>query len=215
MAFPEHYLLQYGGTLYQGQDIWTNNIRFTTGLLDIEGALDDLVTDISNHMQTANSGYSSRTQLEFVKLNKINSLGAYDDPTATHVRELTTPVQGATSSVYPPQVSLCVTLLTDNARGYASKGRVYIPVPSHGIGSDGKMSSAFAALTATAWAQFMANLGNTPGLDAGNFNPAVVSQVPAGGAINEVTAVQVGTVMDTQQRRRNAFVEVYSKAAVP
>lgn len=216
MAYPSHYLLDFGGSLLDGQDTWSNHIRFTTGLVDVEGALDDITTDVSTMIATANSGYSAAVHLEYVKLNEIDALGHYADQTTTHVRELTTPVSGTSSAVYIPQVSLCVSLLTANARGYASKGRVFVPIPALSPSStNGKLSATVCTNVANAWAQFIANLGNTPGLDVGQFQPAVVSSVPVEGAINEVTAVRVGDVLDTQQRRRRQIPELYQTAPVP
>ena len=221
MAFPQHWLLSWGGTLYGGQDIWVNGIRMAVpvggnpGTVNETDLLVDFATDIAAHVQSPDSAYSNRTQLEWVKFNEIDSLGRYVDEGTTHVHEYPTPISGTQSSSYPAQVSLVISMRTPQARGYASKGRLYVPVPkAFSIGGLGYIDVFNMQPVADAWSTFITNLNNMPGIDEANIVASVVSKVPATGATNPITNIRVGNVLDTQTRRRNQIPETYADAAV-
>lgn len=204
-----------------GADIWVNTLRFAVpgggspGIVDETALVADMANDIAAHVQSVDSGYSSRTQLEWVKFNQIDSLGRYADTGNTHVYEFATPVSGTQGTSYPAQVSLCVSLKTANARGYASKGRIFVPIPkTFSISGLGYIDAFNMQPVAASWATFISNLNNMPGLDTTGLAASVVSKVPVTGAANPVTGVRVGNVLDTQTRRRNAITETYSESAV-
>ena len=221
MAFPQHWLLAWGGTLYAGADIWVNTLRFAPppgdgpGIVDETAILADMADDLAAHVQAPDSGYSNRTQLEWVKFNEIDPLGRYVDTGTTHVHEYPTAISGTAGTEYPAQVSLCVSLKTSQARGYASKGRVFVPCcKTMDISGLGTISTLNATNVATTWATFLTNLNNLPGLDTSNIAASVVSKIPVAGAHNTVTGVRVGNVLDTQTNRRNAITETYVDSVV-
>jgi hypothetical protein len=112
----------------------------------------------------------------------------------------------------PPQCSLVCTLTTVRPRGLASKGRMYLPGVIGPVLSTGKLSSSDVTGISNGLKTFF---------DAVNASSDVPGQIilaakgtgllPALTAQNEwVTGFRVGDVVDTQRRRRNNLVEVYT-----
>ena len=136
-----------------------------------------------------------------------------------------TPIAGTYgSNVYPPQISVAATLEHVGARGLAAKGRMYLPGIARSVGNNGQMDSTSCLAIANALKTFLdavnaaapngervilASQGRrTKGAD-GKYTP-----VP-GTAVNAlVDRVKVGSVFDTQRRRRNNLVELYQSAAL-
>lgn len=219
MAYPEHVLLAFGGSLH-GTEEWTNTLRLqgnaNTGIStgDLEDGIDDVVTDLTAFIGT--SLFHQNLKLEWVKLNKIGPDGKYADPNNTVRRDLATPVAGTAAAGHPPQVALVATLTTDAQRGLASKGRIFLAgLSSTGFTrTDGLITTTTAADYANGVATLLNNLNNWPGLDAftEGLDVAVVSKGNASnpGVARKVTGVSVGRVLDTQQRRRRDLVENYT-----
>ncbi len=136
-----------------------------------------------------------------------------------------TPIAGTYgSNVYPPQVSVAATLEHTGARGLAAKGRMYLPGIARSVTATGMMDTTSCTAIATALKTFLdavntaaptgervilASQGRrTKGAD-GKYTP-----VP-GTAVNAVVdRVKVGSVFDTQRRRRNNLVELYQSATL-
>lgn len=225
MAYPDHYLLAWGGSIYGGPEQWVNTMRlvpqgwdefgssWVLPAFDIDGgAMDDVANDVRTHFQNPDSGYSSDVRLEWVKFNAIASTGRYKDTTTTHRKDIATPFPAGTGScAFPAQVSMAVTFKTNRGRGLASRGRVFVPSPNKGLmPGSGRMSQGNIALVAAAWKTFITNVNNWPGYDvASSPQCAVVSNRSATGAFSKIHAVTVGDVLDTQRRRREQLVEAY------
>lgn len=224
MAFPEHYLLQFGGDL-RG-DIWSCGIRFSKPSLPFdvldageqETLADDMAGDIVTWMNAAGSGWSSASKLRYVKFNRITALGRYQDTGATHQKTYdTAPFPGSpVGSDLPNQVAMVVSWVTAAQRGRASKGRIFVPVPGitiiGALGTFASTGSSSVESAATAAAAFLNNLNNQPGIDVPGIQASVVSRVD--GTSRPITAVRVGSVPDTMRSRRNALVEAYSQVAL-
>lgn len=226
MAYKEHLLLQFGGSLY-GSEIWSCGIRVArpieTGLGDLpETYVDDYVNDIRAFINT--TYFNDQTTLDFVKCNKIGPDGRYMSSTHTVERQLagTTGAlaqgRGTGGSYVPPQSSLAVTLHTAKQRGPGSRGRFYVPAPvaAASVLADGRLpdpasgGSLYANFVGHC-VTFIRNLNNMPLVDPDNA-PRVVVATPGGRNMPEgdnivVTGVSVGRVVDTQRRRRNALEE--------
>lgn len=112
----------------------------------------------------------------------------------------------STAGSLPTQIAICVSLQTGLA-GSRNRGRFYLPTPDRTVvATTGRLASA--GLTGlvnglTAWKNSLIGDG---------FTPIVLSRTE--GAQTVVTALRVGNVLDTQRRRRNDLVEVYSTIAV-
>ncbi len=118
---------------------------------------------------------------------------------------------GAGVSVFPPQIALVATLVGPQARGLASKGRMFLPGVTAAVNANGRISDADRGTICTNVRTFLRGVTDIPGED--NV-PMLASQgrgLLSVGAINhEVISVRVGNVYDTQRRRRNALTEAYS-----
>lgn len=225
MTYPDHYLLSWGGTICDGTEIWANNLRlwsdtpdWLSPTFDEAAALDQCYNDIRTLYINAGASISSDAKVNWVKLNRIGADGRYASTSESNTKFLSgsSIIAGAASAgtLYPPQVALAITFRTNRDRGPASRGRIYAPRPQLNMPTSGQVSSSTTQAVATAYATFITNLGNWDGIDTNNMAPAVVSGVGTGAAAY-IRSVNVGSVLDTQRRRRTALTETRSSAAVP
>ena len=114
----------------------------------------------------------------------------------------TPPLQGNNA---PPQLAVAITWRTAKKRGYAKSGRMYIPTAVTNVTGTGAMAQQPAEQIAAAGARFIAGLNGLGLLNA--YRAAIFSK--HAGEVNPITRVEVGTVIDTQQRRRRQIPEVY------
>lgn len=128
-----------------------------------------------------------------------------------------TPIAGGGSGqAFPPQIALVAQLAAASPVGLASKGRMYLPGIVKPIASNGQISTADALLVANALRTFLdgaESAANSPGyvINASKGRPGVPFTAPVN---RRVTSVRVGTVYDTQRRRRNGLTESYQSAAL-
>lgn len=227
MAYPEHWLFSFGGTIVGGKEIWSNNIRFavpegsTQGLVDEGDMLDDLMGDLSAQFgkgtTTGGLGYSSAVTLRWGKFNAIGPDGRYVDQNNTRVLDLPTPVVGVGVPVGNlPQAALAVSWGTDRSRGAGARGRIYIPMPAVSVEVNvGAIRDGSPANIATNWANLLEKFNDWQGApDPTEMIACVVSNVGSG-VKEPIRTVRVGDVVDTMRSRRNALQEVYVEATVP
>lgn len=229
MTYKRHWLLSFGGTVANGQDIWSNNIRMTNDeTLDpdsvpastLEAFLDDYVSDIRAFIGNPLAYIYNGVTCSWVKFNEIGPDGHYANTSTTHLRVLNgsgnlAPIFGTTGTPTPPSYqSVCVTTLTNRARGPASKGRLFLPQCAAPLQGPGRMTSTVSQNIATAAASFLTALGDEAGVDVTNMRPAVVSNVGSPGPAEPIIKVKVGDVPDVIRRRKNNMVEAYATANV-
>lgn len=206
MAYPHNiFRLVMSGTL-GGTETFsyglTINKTFTTGSAPEEvpaGVIDAVEAFHSD--STLNIG--STATLTMIKFNEIDVNGRYASTERTVLHEFDPGVNGVGGTTMPPQVALAITLRTAQRRGRASSGRFYIPRLGGTIGSDGRLTAASAIQAAYAATTFLNSL-NTALEGIGRV--AVASDIGAG-AINDVTHVEVGRVLDTIRSRRRSLDE--------
>jgi hypothetical protein len=108
------------------------------------------------------------------------------------------------------QLTICISLTTSARRGPASQGRFFMPLPAVGANAAGHINAAsltaLVGTTTTMIENINALLGNGSG-----WAVSVLSDL---GAARHVTGVRVGSVMDTQRRRRNKIPEEYFSGPV-
>lgn len=204
------YRLSWGGRLYG--DIWTCGLHLNgeiAGPVIGTSALNDVAQDITKWYQAINATPGST--LEWVKLNEIDPVSkTYVSKTDTVEKLLTPPVAGPGSTAIPAQMTMCVSLLTDAKRGPASRGRFY-PPPTRACTSvdyqTGHITKSNLDAMVAPTAQFIRDLNNWPGVDGAGAEVVVLG---AGGAMRSVEKIAIGSVPDTQRRRRNALKETYS-----
>lgn len=165
-----------------------------------------------------------------VKVATIQPDGTYPPNDIAFSHFFIPPINGFSrgGDVPVPQTAICATLETGFPRGYASRGRMYLPPPTLGvIGADGRITVAEAQQVANAVALFIKKINDLPTvgfvhiMSRGKGTPT--SDTAAGpvhyeyngpGASREVTSVRVGRVLDTMRSRRRALVEDYQVAPV-
>jgi hypothetical protein len=109
----------------------------------------------------------------------------------------------------PPQNSIAVSWRTQQI-GSRGRGRIFLPSSTSGSLSQGHVSSGAASDITAAAVTFLEALAFTS--SSWNVIPIVTGKPFVGyGVINQV---RVGSIMDTQRRRRNRLTEVYTSTNV-
>jgi hypothetical protein len=221
-----HVVIQWGGTL-PGGEIWSNMLRggsAGTGASAPVPTHDEMISWLQGELKDEIAAWHSRpstqtsssVKLTFAKANVVDQDGHYVEQT-TNEYVYPTPIAGGSAAAFhPTQVAWCLSLTTGLSRGLAHRGRFYLPCPAVDVDrSNGLVSAADAQLVANSLKTFIEAVADTPGLDAINpFKVLVMSKGGTGGATHVVTGVEVGRVLDTQVRRRNALHENYVIADV-
>nr|CRY96727.1 hypothetical protein [uncultured prokaryote] len=224
MTYRPHIRLQAGGPLF-GTEQWSINLNMRLGtdsgeptgiILDAweswtRDNVQDAYDDVAAYIQDPRAGWSSAAQLGYVKLNVIADNGRYRNPgeTVAVYNETPSTIDG-TLTPGPAQVALCISLLTDLQRGRASRGRFYVPCGAFAVdATTGRVSNPVLLDAVTAAQDFLNDLNDMPGLDVNNPRVVIASNLGSPGPANNVTAVAVGNVLDTQRRRRGDLPEAY------
>lgn len=222
-----HVLAVWGGTL-AGGEIWSCSLRLaSTGSgptapvptqEDLIGWMESTAKDaVQAFHQRATTKIHVGCKLTFLKMNVITVDGRYEEEGETHEYLYAPVVPGGSSGImHPTQVALVVSTTTDYTRGHAHRGRFYLPNPALEVDAvDGTISAADANGVAASAGTFIKELADQPGPDPlqTDMKVAVMSRAGAG-RTNYVTGVEVGRVLDTQRRRRNALPENYQHVTV-
>ena len=169
----------------------------------------DLMADLMGTAEVQWAGYSKLTGL---KVAAISTAGAYLAEPLVYEDE--SPGGGSTQQT-PPQLSIVLSLLAATTLGTGNRGRMYLPHCHLGMPSNTPTSDeATAEAVADAGVTFINSLTTLiNGATTVDLNPVIMSEA-GGGSAKDVFAVAVGTVNDTQRRRRNALIEVYSTSTL-
>jgi hypothetical protein len=219
----ESLYVQWGGTL-DGGEIWSCGVRMAA---NIPGILPNEPSDaevpewnagfiwnaVAAFHMNPQSQISSAAKLTFVKTNKIDVNGHYKNQTSNEFVSQPVPGGGGAPK-YPHQISLVASLTTGFTRGMAHRGRFYMPSPVSALAADGRITESSSSIAAGAVKTFIEALSDTPGFDAPGSVGVVVMSRKGTGTTRRVTGVEVGRVLDTQRRRRNALIENHSAVAV-
>lgn len=213
MAYgQQHFYLTFGGTL-PGPEIWQCGVRFvrqdldpvlvnTLGTISLSDIFDDVA---ALAWDSASPSFSTNvdTILKWVKLAMIGQDGQYLDEPDYHEDAGRAGIAGPARPWN--QDALCVSLRSGETLGKANYGRFYLPTPSYA-----RPANATGIPTATAEAvavgcavMLEAIQGEISTVDQA-VAPAILSR---SGVTKFVRQVAVGTVIDTQRRRRNAVAE--------
>lgn len=161
-----------------------------------------------NMMDLDHISWASYSDLYGIKVAAIGTDGHYlTDPL---VAETDIPESGTAEGVLP-QSTVVLSLRSGFTIGKGNYGRIYLPHTTLGtVTGTPYANPTNAAAIATAGKTFLNDVTATlnAALTATVF-PAIMSQA-AGTPTRGVTEVAVGTVTDTQRRRRNRLIEAYS-----
>lgn len=217
-----HHHVTLLGDMFGGNEIWTTG--FTMG--NTAGG------DVGNPMTEANAqaiydlwkpiwqnaanGFNNGYRFLGVKVAMVTTEGKSSPENTAYYYGPAAVDGGYNTNRNPAQVSLVATLQTLKARGRGSKGRMFLPGVGFSVGSDGKISQVQSTQLANQLKIFLDGVNastSVPGVVV--LQSAEVAGVPFKEAEqNRVSAVKVGTVFDTQRRRRNKLVESYSNATL-
>lgn len=146
--------------------------------------------------------------------------------TPTWTQTGTSPVAGGTVALAPapPQCSIAISWKTNKRRGTGANGRTYIPsaIPDTNTGTPHisttirtALVGAFAGLSAAIEGLFVAHAeGGLSPCKQIIATPGSTKTGEAGGNY-QVSEWRIGSLIDTQRRRRNKFREVYTSYAHP
>ena len=119
------------------------------------------------------------------------------------------PQLGTGTGRLPFQAAWVLSLRTA-AVGARGRGRLYWPATGVSLSAQTlRPVSADVATYLTGWQTYLTNLRNAVASVITGADLAVWSR--AGNQLNEVNVIQVGDVLDTQRRRRDALVETYQQ----
>ena len=162
---------------------------------------------------------SSKCRIRSMKLSPIDTLGHVipAPPYSTGTPCLLTwtgayPVGISGGELLPLQIA-CVASHRTAQTGRAGRGRMFLPgYTASALNGHAKTSTASATGAATAQADLLSALSvSGVGIDAPHVRPIVTGgNYTKYGVIN---TVRVGTVLDTQRRRRRSLTEVYENAS--
>lgn len=212
------------GTCFGGTETWSTGFFMGSPTADMTGASAPGSQSIATAWQTfftaTNSSIDDGYKTVQVKRALLNVDGSTDIDEIDYY-DYPAPISGASlhAAPLPAQLALVATMTSDNQRGLASKGRMYLPGVNVPIGgTTGKIDATSAGNIATNFKTF---------LDACNVGTGVAGRVIlaskgrkappaqngdtvyAGGVNAWVTGVRVGDVYDTQRRRREQLAETY------
>jgi hypothetical protein len=207
VGVPAHRRLTFSGvfgTLAAPYERWSFRLNLGT---DIEGDDPAVLLDAAalGFQQDIASEMKPHVRLTEIKYARIAAGGLYSG--APVLKEVNTPGGATFGPIYPPQVALAVSLVTDR-RGPTGRGRIYLPAPPHDVqAADGRTAAALAQQTATLFAGFINRLNGPAGFGD-------VSIVSTKGYSTKVTGVRVGRVLDTIRSRRTDLPEDYGATVV-
>lgn len=217
------------GTCFAGQEEWSTGFYLGS---DSEDALDPGTTSASaiaarwtTFFTHANAYVSTAYKTDAVKVSLLNTNGDVD-LSAIDIYDYPSAISGVSGGApLPPQISVVATLTSDNQRGLASKGRMYLPGVNLPIfPTDPHFSPTEQGNMATKLQEFFDGVNDEFNLPGRVVLASKGHKVPGspdpddysytGGITRYVTGLRIGNVYDTQRRRRNDLVEGYINRVV-
>lgn len=223
MAYANsHVKVTMFGTSCNGAEEWSTGFRMGSedagsGNFGIPaGWLEAIAPLWTTFFTTAGVGINSMWKTSGIKAAIILADGKTDIANVETYSYGSPIAGGAAGNAFPPQVALVAQLAAASPIGLGAKGRMYLPGVSLNIQPEGGLSSAQTTTIANALRTFLdgcETAASSPGyvINASKGRVGVPFTAPVN---RRVTQVRVGSIYDTQRRRRNGLSEVYSTAAL-
>ena len=221
-----HVYFTWGGTLGAGgQEIWQNGLRLAPDNLGSSAAFptttqaNNLMTTLQAQWVNTSNGTGVSAYLKWIKFSRFD---IHNELTNQPLVVATTPPAGvagpSTTNPHPFQCTVVATLWSGLSFGKANYGRLYLPDPRIVVQTDGQMGGTLKPwidwlgtwmkaleTSAAAWPD-----GEAPMHCYIMHKGGEISSDP--GTSKRITQVKMGSVMDTQRRRRNNLRETYTLA---
>lgn len=213
MAYVKHCRVTCSGilgTVAQPAEIFSWGFQYQHPSPSSDATLyEQIATLIYAYHQNPLVHIASNAFMTNVKFSEIDETGhvignPYNAGTAT-------PVAGGVAPIgLPFQVAMGVSLRTGN-RGISKRGRFYLPVPGVGVNAgDGLLTAGTVQDISDTTATLLTNVNTKIRAAHPGSSDYAVCVASSKGYNTVVTAVNVGRVLDTQRRRRNALPETYN-----
>lgn len=214
MAYDsQHQLLTMSGVSWGGAEEFSFSFRISNPALPTQDDVDFLAAAAETMFESAGMAIDPQHQLTSLKLAPIAVNGEYP-PGANSKEHLFSGVFGGGGAQHwPAQCTVAVTLTTALPRGYASKGRFYLPSQTIALGANGRLPNASIVSMNAALKTWLDSVNNSLVGDISVFSQGNAAEGVAP-SHQKVTAIRVGDIVDTQRRRRRQFVENYVATAL-
>lgn len=207
------------GSSFGGEEEWSTGFYFgyTSGDADLpDQATVDAIAPLWQTFFTSSTSYIGNAwKTHEVKMSQLGTDGKTIADSPKYYTYATPLTGGGTGPNFPPQVALVATLVGAEARGLASKGRMFLPGVISALDGNGRLADAARSAICTNLKTFLTAVNALPANNVvvlasqGRKAPLLGDPV-----IKQAISVRVGNVYDTQRRRRNALTEVYSTATL-
>jgi hypothetical protein len=209
------------GTCLNGAEEWSTGFQMGSPTVDIVDVAAPGAENIGlaweTFFETAANAFSSSYKTVQVKVAAIETDGQTDTDMIDYYTYPTPISGGGTATLLPPQITLAATLTSDNQRGLASKGRMYLPGINSAVQTtDGHLLSSFVATLSNNFKTFLDAVNVASGTSGKLILASKGHKVPDSDPVDYiagraawVTGCRIGNVYDTQRRRRNGLVESY------
>lgn len=158
---------------------------------------------------------SSQGNIEAIRVEK-----RAEDETVLNVAEqlLTTPLAGTGTATKTPQDAVVLSLRTSTP-GAKGRGRMYWPAIANTLSTSFQLTTpapATVAAGAKTWLQAINSAMDGVYIAASSaLRVALSVRSVTDHVCRDVTSIQVGSVLDTQRRRRDALPESYANVTYP
>lgn len=208
------------GTCFGGAEIWSTG--FFVGYEDAgastptQSDVDAIAARWATYFASSSAEIANDYLTTQVKMSELDTAGNVILDNTVYSVYTTPPAGSFGATQYPPQLSLAVTLKSSLTRGLGSKGRMYLPGVTHGVGSDGHISAGSIGPHADVLKTFFDGVNTDLGIRGQVINASFgrAGTPPTVGVNKEITQILLGNVFDTQRRRRNALAETYTARAI-
>lgn len=208
------------GTSFNGAEEWSTGFYMGAENQDADLPTQELADGIREAWRafftSQGSYFSEPWTTDMVKVSSIGTDGK-SDAMDTVYSSYSPIIKGTKVLVMPPQVSLAATLTGNNARGLASKGRMFLPLTGAPVTNEGKIDGNLVNTIAANFKTFINEVNMLPSNNVvilashGSLNPDGSPKIGGRAALNAaVQGIRIGNVYDTQRRRRNGLNETYT-----
>lgn len=233
--YAPHYLLRLGGAM--GPERWSVGLRCQVAGTGDPGmrakvckAMTEVVEGHARTFWTSLKPYMiPAVTWDYLSCNHIGNDGKYSLDQSFERYVTAVAGSGTTSNWMGPDVAIVATLVTARQRGYASKGRIYLPLQVGlnltATGSDfGDIQTTARSTIGTAVAGFLSELNDLQ-TDLATNDPTIAGAEPVVGVFSpgtgkkqdmtqeghweRVTGVRIGAQPDTQRRRVNKQADLW------